>query len=263
MSRLACITLILALLLPVSVGAGPRWRAYNDLSMDAAQTNGTYGNVNMYTTDENPAAWQYVTYGNSGRLLDTNGLSHVETVTITGAQGPTPGQGSSTLNGDAATFFGGVTVDAQGAFTYSEKDLVLAFSNMNPTAYYELVYYANRGYYTTRDIDVTLGGADAFTNRSSAGIVNVAPNNANCWHTNANNTSRGYVFRFTDIQPGTDGQITLTIEDNRSTDNNYPYGSLFMLESDNEEVPEPAAMVQLAAATGLFLLCRRRRRVRG
>jgi len=247
------LTGIAVLLVPMVASA---WVAYNDLAFSNNQS--TAGNVTLYTVATGNH-WQFQQYGSGGALLDYDtGNPLTETVSISGSGGgpETSYQGSSTLNGDAATYFGGATVDALGTVTYGAgADMVLTFNNLDQAWTYTLTYYANRDNYTTRHIGATLGGADAFLNESSAGIIYSGGSDTGAFQTNSDNTAEGFVMRWSGIDPGADGQITLTVSNDRTSSTYYTYGSLFALEA----IPEPST-VALFGIGGLLMMVRRRRK---
>jgi len=238
MRRLTCLTLVF--LLPLSTRA---WRAYNDLCYTNGQT--TAANVTKYTSDRGNGSI-YQMFGNSGPLIDFDtGTNLSVTVTVTGAGPAIPAQGSSTLNGDAAMYFAGI-VDCKGNYSYGTPatNHTMHFYNLDPGEQYSLVYYVNRGSYTTRRVLGTLQGADSFINSSSAGIVYSGPYDPSARQMNTINTTEGYVMHWSMISPGSDGQIALSVEDNRSAASNYPYGSAFMIQTQ----PPPFVRVQVAAS---------------
>ena len=150
-------------------------------------------------------------------------------------------QGSATAAGDAGTVFNG-KLSPQGAISYVNSapptgNLVLTLTGMDPTKTYNLVFYGDRGSYAwDRACLATLSGAAAFTNQSSTGL----DNNSNPLFSGpsddstrlpSNNTS-GYVARFTNINPGSDGQVVLTISFDGITSSQYngKYASALMVE---------------------------------
>ena len=195
--------------------------AYNDLGWDSTQTSNS---ITTYTT------------GGGGLLLDYNtGESTPVTVSIAGGVGPYlgPGFGLDANPGtDAYDVFGGI-VNMTGLISYAVADTTLSFSNMDASLRYELVLYGNRGVaaYTYRTSTHVLSGVEpGFFNESSTGAeisTNTLPGDTTVIVTGYN-TENGHVARWTRINPGTDGQMLVTISDN---DSKY-YVNAFMLRAE-------------------------------
>ena len=123
---------------------------------------------------------------------------------------------------DAHATFGGI-LDTDGAISYFSaynSPLVLRFSGLDPAERYQLVFHGNRGSYGwSRASMVTLVGADAFVNTSSDADDNPAPGSGGSLFSGPGDPSTrlpsdnddGYVARFTDIEPGPDGLVELSI----------------------------------------------------
>ena len=152
-------------------------------------------------------------------------------------------QGVATAVGDAAIFNG--KLSPQGAISYQSgvappaRNLILTLTGMDSTKTYNLAFYGDRGsssYGWERACLATLSSADAFTNQSSTGT----DNNGNPLFSGPSddstrlppyNSVSGYVARFTDINPGSDGQVVLTISfDGTGTTYAGKYASALMLE---------------------------------
>lgn len=115
---------------------------------------------------------------------------------------------------DAATWFTG-KIGTNCAVNWTLGTVKMTFSGMNPSARYNIVLWSTRGgdttAYSNRLNDITISGADLFTNKSSTGTQ---------WFTNsmANDKTRvraclasGQVVRYDGINPGTDGSVSFNI----------------------------------------------------
>ncbi len=132
-------------------------------------------------------------------------------------------------------------VNCRGAITYMNTPndkLTLEFSGLDPGKMYLLVFYANRDDYGwIRASQITLTGADGFVNLSSKGkdqTGNPLYNNVFAPNTKlpSDNTYTGYIARFANIVPGSDGAITLGIKFGGMEGAEFKgkYGSAVMLQ---------------------------------
>ncbi|MBN1670088.1 MAG: DUF4038 domain-containing protein [Kiritimatiellae bacterium] len=188
--------------------------AYNDLAWGAGQAA-----ANITT----------LTRGQSGALVNyLNGQPLSATLQLnTGGSDPVLTQGADAQPGtDACAVFGGI-VDAAGVVSYGDNNLVLTFAKLDPALAYAFVLFANRaGGYTDRLTTVTLGDADSFVNTSSAGVDFAGPGSASATFNSGENTAAGLVVRFDEIQPGADGDLTVTLR-------GYEYANALMLTGYN------------------------------
>jgi hypothetical protein len=118
-------------------------------------------------------------------------------------------------------FYGFSNVSNHGCQKY---DLVLTFSRMDPYKTYTLVFYGHRNSYEWHRASlVTISGADDFTNQSSAATDNPRDDcedgSGRIFCGSSDDSTRlpadndnGYVARFTDVEPGDDGKVKLTIK---------------------------------------------------
>lgn len=212
---------------------GRGFTAYNDLSWGAGQLA---SNVTTHTSATGGGGGD-----GGGELVDYDtGLPTGAWVSITGGLwvGATHvGQGRAANAGtDAHAVFHG-KVDCQGVLSYAETELVLAFSNLNPRALYEVVLFGNRDLYTTRFTTLTLEGAVTFTNRSTPGAVVSGVNGATTRILNGTNTATGLVARYAEIDPGADGGFTLRIPPATNDDGRY-YLNAFSLRASSPAPPQ-------------------------
>ena len=148
--------------------------------------------------------------------------------------------------GDAFTIFNG-KVSTLGVISYVnqvDSSLLLTFNGLNPSKKYDLSFFAHRDFYGwDRASLVTLSGQDAFTNTSSVasdnpsevgGVIFSGPSDTST-RLPADN-DKGYVARFSNIEPGSDGKVVLTISFDGNVASQYTgkYGSAIrLMESGN------------------------------
>ena len=205
--------------------------AYNDLAWLSGQAT---AKITTYTTPSNSDGLP-----TSGALVDYNsGTTLGATLTVEGGGGGVQSYGQHPASGtDAYGVFNGV-VDCDGQIGYSAADdLVLTFAGLDPSMAYELVLYCDRSGNNYVGADsryqvATLSGADAFVNQSTAGteILTTTAANDTTKYNAGYNTQNGYVTRFIDIDPGSDGRIVLTV-DRDSALKYYTYANAVMLKS--------------------------------
>jgi hypothetical protein len=190
--------------------------AYNDLAWSTGQRD---GNITKITSPNGDSGLP-----NSGNLVDfETGDETCVTLTVEGGEfepDPHASQGRNPTTGDAFTFFSG-KVDGQGAISYIDapnSNLVLTFAGLDPDKTYTLVFYADRNRYGwDRASLAEISDVDekGFVNASS---VNKDPDLPLFMGPSDPSTrlpadnDNGYVARFTDIVPGDDGDIVLTIK---------------------------------------------------
>lgn len=107
-------------------------------------------------------------------------------------------------------------------------------TNLNPNALYDLAFYGDRNLGADGLERFVLGGADAATNISSTGIFDAFTTDQQT----RPNAATGHVIRWTDINPGADGIITVTMDPEFTSANNIAYLNAMRLE----ELPEPTTI---------------------
>jgi hypothetical protein len=203
-----------------SMAAAQEVTSYNDLAWDVGQLN-----TNITTiTSPNGGSGLFST----GQLKDFNtGDPTAVTLTVTGGNfvGPVQAaQGANPTTGDAFAIFD-TKVNGLGAISYVDgvtEVLVLTFTNMNPNKVYDLTFFADRDRVSADDWDraslVTISGQDAFMNTSSVatdnpietgGVIFTGPTDTSTRMPSDNNNA--YVARFSNVKPGSDGTVVLTI----------------------------------------------------
>ena len=129
-------------------------------------------------------------------------------------------------------------------------------AGLNPGLTYDVAFFGNR--ITTVDglEEFILGGADSATNISSAGIIDALTTRQ---QTRPNNTD---VIRWTDINPGADGIITITMDPEFTSPSNIAYLNAMRLEELGGGAATPEPSTALLAVLGLLSLGTSRRRRR-
>jgi hypothetical protein len=186
------------------------WEAFNDSAFKAGQIesenattvgigrsfegSGTSGNLKVISTG-------------ADTLVTASYEEHISTGSVNSA-----GDFADYADGtDAAAVFQG-KVDLAGNISYGDSpgwyvDLVL--TGLDPNRKYTFVGTANRGGgagYADRVTNWKLIGADAATYASSTGTHKVAEDSVEF---STGDNPNGYVARWTDIQPGSDGKIVI------------------------------------------------------
>jgi hypothetical protein len=218
----------------VTAGGQPpaSFAAYNDLAWRGGQLN---TNITTITSPNGGSGLP-----SSGELLDlTTGAGTGVVLTVTGGTFNGTNHASS-LSGspasgtDAYEVFNG-KLTALGSVAYEDLappsgNLVLTFTGLEPGQDYEVVFYAHRNNYGwSRAALVTLSGAESFVNTSSVATDNPQSGSGGALFTGPSDPStrlpadndRGYVARFTNIDPGTDGGVVLTISWDGTPGNEY------------------------------------------
>lgn len=188
------------------------WTAYNDIAWEAGQTENKI-------TKLGPLADQT----KLGNLLDyTTGSTPGVTMTFSIINGANPGLAgvvSSALpvsGSDADVAFTG-KADLNSRVSWTTGSIKISLDGLNPATRYKVTLYGARGVsaYTTRTTAVTISDVTSFSNTSSTGSTILTT-------TVANDTARivtgdnaaGRVFRFENIDPGSDGDAVITLTGN-------------------------------------------------
>jgi len=235
----------------VAVGVGlaqANFTAYNDLASDSAG----YGNVTTISSGQSGVLKDYSTGAGTGVTLQ---------VTAVGVFVDQTYDVADYAGGDALTEFGTI-VNNNGYIRYADTPVspsyaTCTFTGLNPSKLYSVVLTGARGRsdYTARYTIFQISDVDVFTNASSTGAMFSGPADPTVEFNTGYNTSAstGYVARFTNVQPGSDGDMVVTAGlGPHNTDGMKWYVNELKLI----EVPEPSAIVLLALG-GLAL--RRRR----
>ncbi|MCB2222255.1 MAG: hypothetical protein KQI35_17865 [Bacteroidetes bacterium] len=192
------------------------WVAFNDLSP------GLLSNNAPFVTE--------VGYDGSAQGLIDYQLGNMPGVLFSGNQTPTSfswieNSGGQTNPGtDAAMVFGAsgeIIVDLSHSIPLDNPtdELILQFDNLDPHAFYTLTLTANHDDPLLDEscfTRVRLDNALSYKNISSKGVVVYGENEVS--FSTGYNTVNGYVAKWTNIQPGEDGMISIAVR----WDNNFP-----------------------------------------
>ncbi|BBO18231.1 conserved hypothetical protein [Candidatus Brocadia pituitae] len=214
--------------------------AYNDLSWSAGQVN---DKITLYTTGQGGLLKDYLT-----------GVNTPVTLTVAGGYvvSGTLAQGSNANTGtDAYNIFSGI-VNSVGLISYSATNLTFTFTGLDPDLNYEFVLFGNRNDapYNNRSTTTTISDVTAFTNASTPGTAFSGATDPAVTIVNGDNTANGHVARFTNIHPGADGDILITV----SSPTGKFYANALMLratQSSDTTTPEVSATNPVNNATGV------------
>lgn len=296
-ARKALATLtVVALAVAMSSTASADFVAYNDLA--ALDAVGVFDWPADYDAPGLPDSSRITNYtadqgghflSSSGLLKDfATGLDTGVTLTYRGGSyngssnggdptksGPAPPVGS-----DAYNIFNGI-VNTIGNTSYVNTtpgdpgdptfggDELLTFTGLDPTKLYEVVLHNDRGNYQfSRGYLAIIEGVDSFSNTSSQ----FNDDNGNPVYSGAGDDSTrvsadnplGYITRFSDINPGADGEFRLraTWDPANAPGSQYkaPYLAAVALAEGVSipSVPEPASLALLVFGTCSMFLARRR-----
>jgi len=231
---------------PVSGTASNGWVSYNDCVYLSGQPS---TNITTYECFTNNA---------SGLLMNyANGSNTPVTVTIT-TSGTIDSQTSSSNYGaessegtDAYTTFHGIANMVGGArLGATTATITLSFTGLNPSRTYTFATTANRADsdYTDRLTRFTISDVDTAANASTSGVTVNSEDSVT--FSTGYNTETGYVTRWTAIQPGADGDFTVTfaVEDGSE----YAYGpAVFLLQQEESVGPTISTLGTLSAFNAL------------
>lgn len=206
------------------------WTAYNDCAWHQDPTlfaplPGTEDEANGYTTN---SPWGLV----SGPLTATNGAATGVNVAFSGVVPGMLARWMSPEPGSPAdlTFTG--KVGTNNAVTWSQGTLTMTLSGLNSAQAYSLVIWSTRGAatpsYSNRSTEITLLGADLFTNNSSAGLVQFTNTVANDSTRVPSASTGGRIARYDGIRAGADGTLVVNLTAAGSETNGYL--NAFMLQ---------------------------------
>ena len=234
--------------------------AYNDFGWASPQIG------HNITTITSPAGGSGLP--STGELIDfSTGEGTGVTLTVDGGKfngGDHAWQGGTMpTDSDAEAYFEGA-VDLRGVVAYvnSPTNIVtLTLSNLAPEARYEIVLHADRaGYGWARTSLVTLEGADAFVNESSAADDNPDSTHGGALFGGPDDPSvrlpagnfDGYVARFTEVAPGPTGTVVLRIVSDAGTGAKGKYVNALRLTATQPEGidPEPECELDADCAPG-------------
>ena len=200
------------------------WNAYNDLAWRSGQLS---TRITLFTD------------GNSGQLVDYATGNGVGVTLTVGGYGRTRTRDGAAANTDTDAYrtFNGI-VSCDGDIQPENGNLLLDFSGLNPTSFYNVVVFGNRDGpdWYDRLSAVTISSVDDFRNASTPGADFSGESDPSTVIANGYNTVNGYVARFSGIDPGSDGFFRLTVSDGGSPNPPAWYVNALMLQ---EVIPNP------------------------
>ncbi len=210
------------------------WTAYNDLVIGGDQPTPP-ANTTTYTIS-----------GTTSGLLKNFATGENTPVTATISSSGSPvlqpsaatGGAETAVGTDAYTTFHGFA-DVPGVIYYGPAagwNVVITLTGLDPAKTYTFATTANRAggtagtpAYPTRVSRYTLSGDDGATNASTPGVTVI--NDHSVSFVTGENTTNGYVARWTGIQPGSDGSVVITATHDTSV--YQAYGpSVFLLSEE-------------------------------
>jgi len=229
--------------------APANWTAYNDCVYDTTQHEVA---INPNGQLVHYIAANVTTFGvgsgfsgsTSGELVDiATGIGTGVTATLTQSGGVVwqPDASSNWYGGydtavgtDARNTFGGIA-DMTGVTYYGSSAgwyVDLVFTGLNPDKKYTFATSAARckPTYTTRYSVYSISGADSVANASTSG-VNVT-SDTEVWFNTGDNYNDGYVARWTNVEPGSDGSFSVRATHHSTADSGrkaYAF-DVFMLQ---------------------------------
>jgi hypothetical protein len=217
-----------------------RWTAYNDSAWYSGQpeTNITKISIPVSSGSTGPTSGVLKNLDDGSNTPVTAAFTASGTVQVTS-------NGSDAASGtDAATTFTG-KVSSTGVVngTTSGWWIDLTLSGLDPARTYTFAGTTVRGSssYSTRNSTYILSGDEAATNASSSGVT-VIDNHTIAFNT-GDNSARGYVVRWQNINPGSDGTIVIrsrastTGEISGSSSNAYGLSVFMLAEEFNASDP--------------------------
>ena len=174
------------------------------------------------------------------------------TITIAGGfidEINTPIQGSDANSGtDAYSVFNGI-VNSLGVISAGSgaANITITLTGLDPNLSYEFVLFGNRNNapYTDRLTTTAISDVESFTNSSTPGATFTGPSDPSVTIVNGDNTTNGYVARFTNINPGADGDMLITVS---SADDHF-YANALMLKAVQQSSNQPPTAVNDSATT--------------
>ncbi len=219
----------------VSGTAMTGWVAYNDCAFIDGQTTSNITTYQCYTNGAGGELTDYYTGLGTGVTLSVSTSGTVESQITSDYIGEETNSGTDAY----IIFHDFVNMVGGGRLTKSDTGTVtLAFAGLDPAKTYSLVATANRGNTDYTDRESTFLLADALTaiNASTTGVTVGTKNFAedSTSFCTGYNTENGYVARWTGIDPGPDGDFSLTTTATGAGDYGY-MPAVFMLQEGSGE----------------------------
>lgn len=221
-------------------GSEGTFTTYHDMG-GAAST----GNITTHYTDASNAFTSLPVQITKELINYSNGDPTGIEVTISGIDfhdHRTPSYVSSPAIGTPAdALFNVVGLDlAQGSLdrNASNGTLTISLTGLAPGRLYDVAFFGDRSLTADGLETFTLGGADSATNSSSTGVVSTMVTTQET-RSNGGAGGPGEVIRWTNIDPGDDGEITMVMNLNSGT--NRGYLNAMRLEAQVQTLTPPIA----------------------
>lgn len=242
------VLLVLAITLPQSLlfsvktaSADAAWTAYNDCQYRSGERSTNITQFRCHQrSDTTNSLIKYSDGTATGVTVD---------ITISGEiqQQVDNYYGSLPTGGDAATVFNPfVSMTGGESLRGTSSSVTLTFNGLSPAKTYTFATSANRAggtSYANRLTKFVLSGVDSaasFVNTSSTGTTIGATTYSgdSTTFSTGENTTNGYIARWENIQPGSDGRIVITSSYASSGTNNYPSGpAVFLIAEEASTGP--------------------------
>ena len=207
------------------------WAAYNDCAYIDGQISTNITLYEGYTNNETGLLKNFATGSNTAVTVTVTTSGTVASQLESDQYGAETNSGTDAYN----TFHGIANMVGGERLGTSSSYIDLTFTGLSASSTYTFATTANRAddTYTDRITKFTLSDADAATNASTAGVT--VTDNLNISFCTGYNTVNGYVARWTNINPGSDGDFTVRFAVSSGT---YAYGpAVFMLQEGSGETP--------------------------
>jgi hypothetical protein len=225
------------------------WVSYNDCVYLDGQISTNISKVSCFTDAASGVLVDYTSGQETGVsvLVTTSGSVAEQTSTDLAGSEPNSGTDAYNLFHDYVNMVGGEKLSS------AESWIELAFTNLDPADRYTFATTANRNGadYTARETLFTISGADSVTNTSSTGVT--INSDTSVAFSIGYNTVNGYVARWENIDPGTDGAFTIRYAV-KTNEDDAAYGpAVFLLrqeESDTARISVSSAMTAFSSLPG-------------
>ncbi|MBN1538152.1 MAG: DNRLRE domain-containing protein, partial [Anaerolineales bacterium] len=210
------------------------WIAYNDCGYIDGQTTTNITTYECYTDDESGVLVDYNTGENTPATVTvaTSGTINSQLTSDYYGAEPNSGTDAYTTFHDYVNMVGGIRLGS------TSSSIELTFSGLDSAQTYAFAATANRDNdeYMDRITQFTIGGVDAAANASTSGVT--VDSEYSVHFITGYNAVNGYAARWTGIQPGMDGEFTVTFEVNTSQGGDYAYGpAVFVLQEEETAAP--------------------------
>jgi uncharacterized repeat protein (TIGR02543 family) len=231
------------------------WIAYNDCAYIDGQTTANITTYEGYTNGASGLLKKYSDGINTAVTMTVVTSGTVDEQISSDYIGAETNSGTDTYDTfhDYVNMVGGIRLGAADSY------IDITFTGLNPGDVYSFATTANRANsdadYLTRITEFTISDTDAATNSSTSGVT--VNSNESVSFCTGYNTVNGYVARWTNIQPGSDGDFTVRFSVDTENSNTYAYGPSVLLLQDGTTHPvnhapgQPVLVQPVDDATGV------------